>query len=313
MTKKKILISGLGGSLFPYLNDKLVEKGFEILYVDSNEELKFIYPDLKLYTSPTVTDDKYINFILGLIEKNDINYYIPLIDEELLIAKSIEYIKKDLKVLTPSKSFIELCLNKFKLMKKLDELDISKTKSFLDSNFNWEIEPPIFVKPNFGRGSRGIKKVYNKLQFEAYRQENKDEILIQPIIEGIEYTVGVLVNNENKILSISPKRIIKKDRVTINAVTENNSIIYGLAKKLTKILKPRGPYNIQLFITSEMQPIIFEINPRFSTTLILSIEAGVNEVELLINNFSNQAPNFNEALEGVYLYRNWKNNFYIKK
>lgn len=313
MTKKKILISGLGGSLFPYLNDKLVEKGFEILYVDSNEELKFIYPDLKLYTSPTVTDDKYINFILGLIEKNDINYYIPLIDEELLIAKSIGYIKKDLKVLTPSKSFIELCLNKFKLMKKLDELDISKTKSFLDSNFNWEIEPPIFVKPNFGRGSRGIKKVYNKLQFEAYRQENKDEILIQPIIEGIEYTVGVLVNNENEILSISPKRIIKKDRVTINAVTENNSIIYELAKKLTKILKPRGPYNIQLFITPEMQPIIFEINPRFSTTLILSMEAGVNEVELLINHFSNQTPKFNEALEGVYLYRNWKNNFYIKK
>jgi len=312
MTKNKILISGLGGSLFPYLNEKLVEKGFEILYVDSNEELKFIYPDLKLYTSPIVTDDKYINFILGLIEKNDINYYLPLIDEELLIAKSIGFIKKDLKVLIPSKSFIELCLNKFKLMKKLNELDISKTKSFLDSNFNWEIDPPIFVKPNFGRGSRGIKKVYNKLQFEAYRQENKDEILIQPIIEGIEYTVGVLVNNENEILSISPKRIIKKDRVTINAVTENNSIIYGLATKLTKILKPRGPYNIQLFITPEMQPIIFEINPRFSTTLILSIEAGVNEVELLINNFSNQAPIFNEALEGVYLYRNWKNNFYKK-
>ncbi|MDA9602486.1 ATP-grasp domain-containing protein [Flavobacteriaceae bacterium] len=312
MTKNKILISGLGGSLFPYLNEKLVEKGFEILYVDSNEELKFIYPDLKFYTSPIVTNDKYINFILDIIEKNDINYYIPLIDEELLIAKLIGYIKKDLKVLLPSKSFIKLCLNKFKLMKKLNELDISKTKSFLDSNFNWEIDPPIFVKPNFGRGSRGIKKVYNKLQFEAYRQENKDEILIQPIIEGIEYTVGVLVNNENEILSISPKRIIKKDRVTINAVTENNSIIYGLAKKLTKILKPRGPYNIQLFITSEMQPIIFEINPRFSTTLILSIEAGVNEVELLINNFSNQAPNFNEALEGVYLYRNWKNNFYKK-
>ena len=237
MIKNKILISGLGGSLFPYLNEKLVEKGFEILYVDSNEELKFIYPDLKLYTSPIVIDDKYINFILGLIEKNDINYYLPLIDEELLIAKSIGYIKKDLKVLIPSKSFIELCLNKFKLMKKLNELDISKTKSFLDSNFNWEIDPPIFVKPNFGRGSRGIKKVYNKLQFEAYRQENKDEILIQPIIEGIEYTVGVLVNNENEILSISPKRIIKKDRVTINAVTENNSIIYGLATKLTKILK----------------------------------------------------------------------------
>ena len=312
--KKKILISGLGGSLFPYLDDKLIDIGYEIYYVDSNPELKFIYPNLKLYLSPIVTDYNYLDFILDLIEKNKIDIYIPLIDEELILAKSIDEINPDLKVLIPSKSFIELCLNKFKLMNKLNELNISKTKSYLSSSFNWEINPPIFLKPNMGRGSRGIKKIYSKFQYQVYKEENKNEgdILIQPIIKGIEYTVGVVANSKNQILSISPKKIFKKDKVTINAVTENNPIIIDQAKKLVKFLSPRGPFNIQLFITPEKQPIIFEINPRFSTTLILSIEAGVNEVDLLINNYSDQTPKPKNAIEGIYLYRNWKNNFYKK-
>ena len=146
---KKILISGLGGSLFPYLNDKLIDIGYEIYYVDSNPELKFIYPNLKLYLSPIVTDNSYLDFILDLIKKNKIDIYIPLIDEELILAKSIDEINPDLKVLIPSKSFIELCLNKFKLMNKLNELNISKTKSYLSSSFNWEINPPIF-KTKYG-------------------------------------------------------------------------------------------------------------------------------------------------------------------
>ena len=107
--------------------------------------MKFIYPNLKLYLSPIVTDYNYLDFILDLIEKNKIDIYIPLIDEELILAKSIDEINPDLKVLIPSKSFIELCLNKFRLMNKLNELNISKTKSYLSSSFNWEINPPIFL------------------------------------------------------------------------------------------------------------------------------------------------------------------------
>ena len=57
---------------------------------------------------------------------------------------------------------------------------------------------------------------------------------------------------------------------------------------------------------------MFEINPRFSTTLVLSIEAGIDEVDLLVNNYSIQNPKQYYAKEGVYLYRNWNNNFYKK-
>ena len=60
-----------------------------------------------------------------------------------------------------------------------------------------------------GRGSRGIKKIYSKFQYQVYKEENKNEgdILIQPIIKGIEYTVGVVANSKNQILSIGPKNI----------------------------------------------------------------------------------------------------------
>ena len=234
--ERRILISGLGGSLFPYLNDKLVEKNYDIYYVDSNPELKFIYPNLKLYISPLVTEKKYLDFITTIIKKHQINIYVPLIDEELIVAKNIEEVIPNLKVLIPSRSFIELCLNKFDLMNKLNQLEISITKSYISSNFNWQIPPPVFLKPNIGRGSRGIKKVFSKSQYQIYKEENfrKGDILIQPIFSGIEYTVGVLSNPNNKIISISPKRVIRKNGITINAVTENNTIIDKLAIEITK-------------------------------------------------------------------------------
>ena len=73
-----------------------------------------------------------------------------------------------------------------------------------------------------------------------------------------------------------------------------------------------GPFNMQLFLTKGNIPIVFEINPRFSTTSILSMEAGIDEIDLLINNYDSKDVKLNHAKEGVYLYRTWKNNFYKK-
>ena len=40
--KLKLLVSGLGGSLFPYLHEQLQDK-YEMYYVDADEQLEKIY------------------------------------------------------------------------------------------------------------------------------------------------------------------------------------------------------------------------------------------------------------------------------
>ena len=78
---KKIIISGLGGSLFPYLHHKL-KSNYELFYVDLDSELSKIYKDYNFQALPVI-DVSYISFIENLIHKLKIDIYIPLIDEEI--------------------------------------------------------------------------------------------------------------------------------------------------------------------------------------------------------------------------------------
>lgn len=310
---KRILISGLGGSLFPYLHSKLIEAGHEPYYVDSNPVLKYVYPKLNFYPAPMVSDKNYKKFISDLCRQNKIEVYVPLIDEELITAAELSEEMDSIKVFAPQADFIQLCLDKFNLMNKLREANISDILTYKGDAFDFQLPFPVFVKPNAGRGSRGIRKIISKQQLEAYYMlegYKPSEVIVQPFVEGREYTVSVLVNSKNQIISISPKRIIQKKGITISAVTENNSIIEGLAVKITDILKPKGPFNIQLFIAKDLTPFIFEINPRFSTTLVLSYEAGLDELSLMIDNYDKSNVNIRRANEGVFLFRHWSNSFY---
>ena len=157
--KKKLLISGLGGSLFPYLINHL-EKKYELVLIDSNALVKKIYVDQNVIVVPLVSDERFENSILEIIKQNNVDFYIPLIDEE--ISKAIKIAKKSgIKVLAPSEEFVNLTLNKYKLMKELAQNRISTIQTIIAEKYTNEIPYPIFLKPNVGRGSRGIKKINN--------------------------------------------------------------------------------------------------------------------------------------------------------
>lgn len=313
--KINILLSGLGGSLFPYLDSKLVEK-FNTFYLDADKEIKMVYKDKNFFLSPLVNDSYYLNFLSEVIKENKIDFYIPLIDEELLKTKNELNNICDVGIISPGYDFIKLCLNKYNLMKTLKNMRVSNLNSFRGDEFNNQIDFPLFLKPIIGRGSRGIFKVTNTKQFEAYFQlfdYNKNEILVQPFINGIEYTVGVLCNSNNDIISISSKRIIRKKGITQIAITENNLLIDKVVNKIVDAFKPSGPFNVQLFLDSNGTIFIFEINPRFSTTSILEYEGGLDLISLYIKYYNkNYMGDLLRPNENLRIHRRWESLFYYE-
>lgn len=309
----KILLSGLGGSLFPYL-DSALKGNHQLYYVDSNETLTKLYKELAFTPAPLVRDPAYKDLILSLIEKENIDYYIPLIDEELLLAKSEIEIESSVHVIAPGPAFIELCLNKYNLMNFLRQHNLSHIESYLGHEYDDQLNYPIFVKPVSGRGSRGIRIINNKEQLYAYYSlecYKPEEVLIQPVINGQEYTVGITTNNRNQVLSIGSKRILSKRGITQMAVTEDNQIINDSVIRLVELMNPRGPINVQLFLTEDGEIQIFEINPRFSTTTILEIEAGVNIVNKYIENLDKpQVDGIEIPKPGLVIHRRWESVFY---
>jgi carbamoyl-phosphate synthase large subunit len=307
---KKILFSGAGGSIFPYMFEVL-EKKYEVYVMDADEKVKYMYPNKRVYIVPKVNNTNFENEISKIILDNNIDFYVPLIDEEII--KAIKISKKlGIKVLSPSENFVKLCLNKYNLMNLLNEKKISTIKTKYMNLYNDEFNYPIFLKPNVGRGSRGIRKINNKEEKEAYfilEKYKKNEVLVQPYIEGVEYTVSVTVNNLNEIIAIIPKLVFTKEGITKHAQSIKNDLIEKKCKEIVKKLKPCGSFNVQLkLINNEI--FIFEINPRFSTTLVLSVASGVNEIDLVIQNYNKNNVEYIDNFNEVKLIRRWENLFY---
>lgn len=313
MSKPKLLLSGLGGSLFPYLHEKLKES-YELFYVDADSSLKKLYPNYNFFPAPLVTAPSYINFITELINKHKIDVYIPLIDEEIEVAHKIKQLVPSLKLLSPTLAFSLLSMRKDLLMQELHKHKISSIPTWTGDAFNWEDGKEYFVKPISGRGSRGIRKINSKQELEAYyilEKYKPQDILIQECIKGQEYTVGVLINENDDILYISCRKILIKKGITIKAITENNPQIETAIQEINKQLKPKGPINVQLYITPEGEIKIFEINPRFSTTSIMSYEDGKDEIGLWLKFFDKKyTDSIIRPKEKLILHRRWENVFY---
>jgi len=304
MSKKTIFLTGAGGSSAIYLI-RLLSKKYRIITFDANKYAAGLYLADKSYIAPLCTSKNYLEKLDKIIKKEKVDIIIPGIDEELLSVK--QYFKNvdSPKVLLPEENFIKLCLDKWELMNALDKNKIPCPKTYLLGSFK-KVPLKLFpciVKPITGRGSRGFQYLKNNKDLEFYLSSNpykKKDLLLQEFVEGTEYTISVVVSQKGKVLSVVPKEVILKKGITQIAVTRFNKKIVETCKKIQEMFKANGPFNVQLIIDKKNNvPKIFEINPRFSTTLVLTTAAGVNEVGLLIGDLLGEkifAPKFKKNL-----------------
>lgn len=306
--KKNILITCAGGSAPLYLANTLKSK-YNIFLVDASRHtaaasLNFPFSQVPLGSSP-----HYLKALNSLVQKWHIDCIVPGADEELLKTSRLCQLHPPLSAVIPSPEFIATCLDKKTSMELLAKSKIS----FLSPFKRYQIHYPAIVKPIFGRGSRQVHKITTSKQLTGYLNlynQKFNQVLVHPYIGGTEYTVSVIVNNLNQLIGIVPKKIILKQGITIAAVVEKNQLIDQTCKKIITKFRPHGPFNVQLKVYRH-KVYIFEINPRLSTTSVLTDKAFGNEIELYLRHF-NQSKIVNppHLKSGVYLYRYYENVFY---
>lgn len=294
--KKTILLTGAGGAGTIFII-KTLKRKYRIITVDMNKYAVGLYLADKGYILPLCTDKNYLKKLDQIIKKEKVDVIIPLIDEELLSIRRYYQDKTNPKVLLPRENFIKLCLNKWELMKALSKANIPCPKTYLLSQFKRLPNSlfPCIIKPIRSRGSRGFQYLNNKLDLKKYFQINrykKKDLIIQEAIGGTEFTTSVVVSKQGEVLSVVPKEVILKKGITKIAVTRRNQKISEVCQKIQQNFQANGPFNVQLVMDKKTNlPKIFEINPRFSTTVALTMVAGVNEVDILIKNlFNEKAP-----------------------
>jgi carbamoyl-phosphate synthase large subunit len=292
--KNNILITAAGGSVYTSILPQILNlKYFNKCYLIDmdNTHMSKICDNKTIFfiKSPSGNDPEYKDFIRKLLKEKEINFCLPGADEELLCFVELYNELNNFKLCAAKNhNFVKKCLNKTETIKILNKYNFNTPKliKFITLGYIHD-EDIVFVKPNVGHGS---KNTYKLTRHELLNYINCGIIKVadycfQEYIKGIEYTVSVL----NKI--VVPKRIIKKKGITISAITEKNQLIEKTCIDIVNKLKPNGPINVQGFIRND-EFYIFEINPRISTTSILTYAAGINEIAcgLGIEKEENQDP-----------------------
>lgn len=306
--KVNVLITCAGSSASRYLANVLKSK-HNIFLVDANRHAATISLNFPFAQIPLGNSPHYFKALNSLVQKWHIDCIVPGADEELLKASRLRQLYPHLSAVLPSPEFINSCLDKKKSMQLLAQAKISNLVPFKQH----QIRYPAIIKPIFGRGSRQVHKITNSKQLAGYLNlynQKFSQVLVHQYIGGTEYTVSVVVNNLNKLIGIVPKKVILKKGITLAAVVEKNHLIDQICKKIVAKFKPQGPFNVQLKVYRR-KVYIFEINPRLSTTLVLTDKSFGNEVDLYLRHFNKpRIINPPQLKSGMHLYRYYENLFY---
>ncbi|MBI4244273.1 MAG: ATP-grasp domain-containing protein [Planctomycetes bacterium] len=299
---KTIFMTGGGGSGTIAAAKCLKETGkYRIILGDADKWAAGLKFADKSYVLPAGKDERFIDVMKNLIAEEKVDVLVPLVDAELLKSYEIKKYFPNLMILLPEYYFTKTVLDKWLLFEKLKECHLPYPKTHLFSEGCKDLDYPFILKPRSGCGSRNVMEIKSRQQQEAYKIVSglpEDEILIQEKIKGREFTVSVVVNKNGEVLAVVPKEVIYKRGITITAITRKNNDIQNLCQQIQKKFKANGPFNVQLILRDDGVPIVFEINPRYSTTIALTMEAGVNEIDVLIENkkYSGKLLPFKENL-----------------
>ncbi len=282
MTKLNILVTGCGGdigqSIGKILNNfSFVENVYGIDICEKNAA-KFIFKNFSL--GIPCSNENYLFFLEEFISKHQINIVIPISEPELRLFCDLknDSVIGQAHLLTSCLNSMIIGFDKYLTYEflKQNELPFPITKRIEDTN-RLESYPQIY-KSRSGAGSKNVYLIENQLDFGYFRRKHSKSFIIQEFINDQqgEFTCGVYRSSSGIIRTIILKRELKGDQTGYAESVEHKNIqvlLVRIAEKLNLV----GSINIQLRLKDD-QPYVFEINPRFSSTVLFRELLGFRDV-----------------------------------
>lgn len=247
------------------------------------------------YLVPRIDDPRYIDTVLEICKKEEINAVTTCIDPEIiLLAEHRDEFKKiGVEVLAPYKETAEICFDKFKMFKYLVKMNINTVLTYGDLNSfkegikNKEIAFPVFVKPRTGSGSVGARKIENMDDLEKAMLEDASLIIQEFMEDALDIDADIYVDTiSNLPVSLfSKKKLETKIGGASKTVSFKDNKLNEFIRETLKVFKFNGPIDID-FWYRDGKYYLSEVNPRFGGGYLHAYGAGVDFVELIENNIN---------------------------
>ena len=297
MSKINILVTGVGSEVGQGIIKalRLSKYNCNIVGCDANPNSAGFFMSDSHYVIPMAASKDYLDNVMKICKNHSIKLIFSGTDQELKVLSKNRSLFKNINtllVVQPEK-LLNIFSSKYNTYQFLKDNGIPVPATMLvDDKVSIkkvmnEFNFPLILKPDISHGSKNMYLVHNKEELNLYLKLSKNKkYVIQQYLpaDDQEYTCGVFNCKHLK----EPYVIIFK-RKLIEGVSGVAEIVFdkdilSVCKKVVKSSNLEGAINIQLR-KFKSKPFIFEINPRYSSTVGIRAKCGFNDAQMAIDYF----------------------------
>lgn len=301
--RQTILITGIGGD---------ISQGAATILKEARPEYRLIGVDIHdrhcghLYVDqfdlvPAASSPDYQNAIRSVAAKYSANVVIPMSEPELDALQPFSELAPGVKWIYAGDQVVCAGLDKLQTVHALEQLGLPVPWS-MPVNQGYPQAYPCILKNRFGSGSRAVFKVSNDEDVD-YLVKRYPDAIFQEMLEPAdrEVTCAVYRRCDGMVASLLMLRRLIEGATSWARIIRDEETS-RMCEAIAVGLDLCGSMNIQLRIT-EKGPRVFEINPRFSSTILMRHRIGFSDLLWALDEAEGKSVTFPEIPYGRIVVR----------
>jgi len=274
-----ILITGIGGDIAQCVATIIRESAgtrYKLVGSDTHDR-----HGGKLYVDafglvPRAADAAYVESLMSLVDAESVDIVIPMSEPELAVLCDVMSSHSSVHWITPGPEAIKVGVDKLMTARALADAGIMMPWT---QPVSAGLPPayPCILKERRSSGSRAVFKAGNREEAEYLSARHPDAVYQEYLHpDDGEVTCAVYRARDDRVAVLQLLRRLVGGFTGWAQVIEDPAI-QEICVRTANALNLRGSMNIQLRITVS-GPRVFEINPRFSSTVLMRHRIGFSDV-----------------------------------
>lgn len=279
----RFLVSGVGGDIGHSISNILTSyyNDAKVFGSDLHDEFVEIGLYERIILLPSVSSPTYLDCLISCLEQEAIDIFIPTSEAELrwLVAHESAIDVLPSYCLMASTKAMTIGFDKFLTSKHLAANGLpAPWVSIVSDSDAGAPELPCILKSRIGAGNSSVYYI-SEHEKSLYFQRLFPNYIWQQFLppSGGEFTCGVYRCLDGSTRVITMRRRLSSGVTTFAEVITDPSI-ESLCVSIAESLNLFGSINVQLRVVPDLGPMVFEINPRFSSTVGLRHAIGFSDL-----------------------------------
>ena len=277
---KTILITGIGGDVGQAVATIVREMfpAWRVLGMDIHGRHGGSFFVDEAYLAPSVADSRYDGWLESLIARERVDLCVPTSEAELIhLAGTSRTSVAGARLVMANRQAIDVGSDKLRTAEFLGSLGLERPWTIPVEAFSAATEMPCIFKTRRGAGSKAVFVCHMAEEVAFYRDKYPAAILQELLLPADREVTCAVYRSQTGHTGVLQLLRTLVGGFTGWAQVIDDPEITAQCVRIAEALDLRGSINVQLRLT-DAGPRIFEINPRFSSTVLIRHRMGYRDV-----------------------------------